>query len=158
MNMLVRREFHYEFGADESGDIVDDAVYDRNRKIEEKFGIKLTITDVEGSFSTRDTFLGVLAGDIMSGSGDIDIVAGAANYMLPTVPEGNFVNLMQTPYIETDNPWWSQGYVDNMSIDGGLYWQWNGWETLLTGRLDKSDIFERTYKKFTIKLLTCIRL
>lgn len=121
VNMLVRREFLYEFGADESGDIVDDAVYDRNRKIKEKFGIKLTITDVEGSFSTRDTFLGVLTGDIMSGSGDIDIVAGAANYMLPTVPEGNFVNLMQTPYIETDKPWWSQGYVDNMSIDGGLY-------------------------------------
>ena len=40
----------------------------------------------------------------------------------------------------------------------GWNWQWNGWETLLTGRLDESDIFERTYKKFTIKLLTCIRL
>ena len=120
-NMLVRTEFLYEFGAEESGDVVDDAVYARNRAIEEKYNITLKLTDVAGSFSLRDTFLGVLSNDILSGSGEFDLVASAANYMLPVIPEGYFLDLCDTPFIDLSKPWWSKGYVDNMMIDNSLY-------------------------------------
>ena len=121
VNMLVRTEFKYEFGAEESGDIVDDAVYARNVAIEDKFNIKLNIVDVSGSWATQSTFLTAISGDVMSGSGEYDLFARAANYMLPTVPQGYYMDLYDVPYIDLTQDWWSQGYVDNMTLDGSLY-------------------------------------
>lgn len=121
VNMLVRTEFKYEFGAEESGDIVDDAVYARNVAIEDKFNIKLNIVDVSGSWATQSTFLTAISGDVMSGAGEYDLFASAANYMLPTVPEGYYMDLYEVPYVDLSQVWWSQGYVDNMTIDGSLY-------------------------------------
>ncbi len=37
--MLTRTEWSYEFNAKEDGDIVNDAVFRRNRAIEERFNV-----------------------------------------------------------------------------------------------------------------------
>ncbi|MBQ7719803.1 MAG: hypothetical protein IJT56_04385 [Clostridia bacterium] len=41
MNVLVREEIGYEFSADLDGEVVNDAVYERNRRIGERFNIDL---------------------------------------------------------------------------------------------------------------------
>jgi ABC-type glycerol-3-phosphate transport system substrate-binding protein len=121
VNMLVRTEFLYEFRAEESGDVVDDAVYARNRAIEEKFNVAMNIVDVTGTYTTRDTYINTISSDVLSGSGEYDLFASAANYMLPTVIEGYYLDLTKVPYVDLTQPWWSQGYVENLSIDGSLY-------------------------------------
>lgn len=121
VHMLVRQQFLYEFSAEETGDIVSDAVYNRNLSVEDRLNIHLLIDDAPGSWSESGTFLAVLSGDVLSQGGMIDAVASAANYMLPTIPNGYFYDLYDTPYVALSEPWWSKGYVDNMEIDGSLY-------------------------------------
>lgn len=121
VNMLVRTEFKYEFGAEDSGDIVDDAVWARNVAIEDKFNVKLNIVDVSGSFTDREIYVNTISSDVMSGAGEYDLFASAANYMLPTVPQGYYMDLYDVPYIDLSQDWWSRGYVDNMTLDGSLY-------------------------------------
>ena len=121
VHMLVRREFLYEFSAEETGDIVSDAVHSRNLEIADRLNMHLIIDDAPGSWSESGTFLAVLSGDVLSQGGMIDAVASAANYMLPTIPNGYFFDLCNTPYVALSEPWWSQGYVENMTIDQSLY-------------------------------------
>ena len=121
VHMLVRREFLYEFSAEETGDIVSDAVHSRNLEIADRLNMHLIIDDAPGSWSESGTFLAVLSGDVLSQGGMIDAVASAANYMLPTIPNGYFFDLCDTPYVALSEPWWSQGYVENMTIDQSLY-------------------------------------
>lgn len=121
VHMLVRQQFLYEFSSEETGDIVSDAVYSRNLEIADRLNVNLIIDDAPGSWSESSTFLAILSGDVLSQSGMIDAVASAANYMLPTIPNGYFYDLCETPYVSLSEPWWSQGYVENMEIDDSLY-------------------------------------
>lgn len=122
LTMLIRSEFLYEFDVEGlTGDIVSDSVYTRNRDIEERFDIRINIVDVTGSWSTQAQFLDTLSSSVMAADGAFSLVASAANYMLPTISNGYFMDLYAIPYIDLEKPWWSQGYVENMTIDGSLY-------------------------------------
>lgn len=121
VTMLVRTEFLYEFSAEESGEIVEDAIFLRNAKIEERYNINLEIMDQTGTFSTKNVFLKTMNASIMAQDGAYDIVAAAANYLLPEIPKNSFRDLYEVPHVDLTQPWWAQGYVENMSIDGALY-------------------------------------
>ena len=106
VNILVRSEFVYEFKSDgNNADIVDDTVYRRNLDIEERFNVKINIIDVTGTFSTRDTYIKALTSSILADDGAYDLFASAANYILPLVPEGYFINLSDIENIDFSQPW-----------------------------------------------------
>ncbi len=121
VTMLVRSEFLYEFLNDDTADVVNDAIYKRQLAVEELLGINLKIADITGTFSTKDKYLGELKSSVLAGDGAYDIAASAANYMLPVIPDGLFHDLAGNRYIDLSKEWWSQGYVENMEIDGSLY-------------------------------------
>lgn len=121
VTLLVRSEFVYEFLNEQTGDVVDDAVFARNSQIEEMYDINLEVVDLPGSFSQRQSFIDSFTSDILAGDGNYDIIASAANYMLQQIPNGYFTNLYELPYVDLSGDWWTQGYVDNLTIDGSLY-------------------------------------
>ena len=71
-NILVRETRIADlFCESETGDIVDDALYQRSAKVEERFNIKIqtfTLPDDSGVWNNT------LQGDVMSNSGDYDLV------------------------------------------------------------------------------------
>ena len=121
VTLLVRSEFIYEFSAEQTGDVVDDAVFARNAEIEELYNINIDVADIPGSFSQRQDFIDTFSADILAGDSHYDIIVSAANYMLQQIPNGYFTNLYELPYINLSEDWWTQGYVDNLTIDDALY-------------------------------------
>ncbi len=120
-NILQRSEFVYEFGAESTGEVVNDAVYDRNLAVSERFNAKLNVLDVKGSWSEMETFKKALNDSILAADGSYDLVAGASNYVMAMTSEGGFVDLMTVDHLDFSKPWWSQGFVDNMQVKGALY-------------------------------------
>lgn len=121
-NILIRSEFLYEFASEGiDGDVINDAVYKRNLDIEERFNVQINIVDVTGTFSTRSTYISALTSSVLAGDGAYDMFASAANYILPLIPEGYFLNLGDLGYIDFSKPWWPDGYVNNMTVDGKTY-------------------------------------
>lgn len=122
VTMLIRQEFESEFNIEEStGEVVDDAVYHRNQVTEDLLGIDLKFISVPGSFSNQNTFKKTFTDSVLAGDGAFDLVASAANYMLPLAAEGYFYNLMTCPGVQIEEPWYAQNYIDSMIIDGKLY-------------------------------------
>ncbi len=122
VNVLVRSDYKHEFSiAEITGDRVDDAVYKRNLEIEKNLGIQLNYIDVEGTYSNRQNYLNTIAASVDGNTGEFDICASAANYMLTVVGHGYFRDLMSNPALDLSQPWWSQGYVENMKVADTLY-------------------------------------
>lgn len=86
-----------QYDAEQSADIVDDAIYERNRKIEERLGVKLNIfsNTSDDFWGDRDLYMDTVRGCVLSNDVSIDIAAGLSNIMPVLVQEGVFQNFCQ---------------------------------------------------------------
>ena len=106
--------FDYEFAVTESnGEVMNDVVYNRNRKVEERLGVSFEFRTV--SF-TNTTEIPDLQTSILSGSGDYDIAAVHCSQGAALVPVGAYRNLNDVKYIDTSKPWWNQTLVDELNV------------------------------------------
>ncbi len=94
----------------ENGDILNDAIYARNRHTEEKFNIKLV--EVNSSSVAGD-----IRSSVMSGDDAYDLV-------IPTTDPGLgpefLVDFRSLDYLSLDKPWWNQNYTEANTINGKL--------------------------------------
>ncbi len=127
INIYVRGDnLESEYNAEQSGDIVDNAIYDRNMKVEERLGVTLnyftnTTADI---WNERNKFVDTVRASVMANDGTIDLV-GALSYMAPYMAqEGLFYNLTASdmPYLDFSAPWWSQSLTEELAVGDKLYY------------------------------------
>ncbi|MBE6636295.1 MAG: hypothetical protein E7618_00650 [Ruminococcaceae bacterium] len=113
--------FDTEFEAEASSDdIVDQAVYKRNRQVEEKLGVVLEyIPNTETGW--QSTYLQKIRASVLNGDGAYDIFSGPAYHITTLIVENCYFNLNKTEYIDFSHPWWANGVSDGMAIDGKVY-------------------------------------
>ncbi|MFA6948250.1 MAG: hypothetical protein WCQ72_04655 [Eubacteriales bacterium] len=120
--VLVRNDYEYEIDSDEStGEPVNDAVYGRNNAIEDRYNVSIDIISQPGDWAHREQFISYVTSNILAGDNSYQLISGYLNYMPPTVSEGYYQNILDLPYVNVENPWWTQGFTDNMTIGGQLY-------------------------------------
>ena len=121
-NILLREGFEYEFvSEEETGDIINDAIYQRNRAVEEKFNIKFGTVSRYTVWGNEDKFNKELEKNVMAGSQDYDLVAGYAAMILGVVKPGLFLNWYDLPNVDVTRPWWSPQIADSLTINGRMY-------------------------------------
>lgn len=102
------------YAEEESGEPINDAVYLRNRKIEETYNIN--IEEVRSINLLADTQKVVIAGDheydcVMPNAGDAAVLA-QSQYLM---------DFNKLPYINLSMPWWDKVSNDSLSIGGKYY-------------------------------------
>ncbi|MCL1794016.1 MAG: extracellular solute-binding protein [Oscillospiraceae bacterium] len=106
----------------ENGDIVNDAIYRRNKMIEERLNIKIKpIGTFDASWPTGYEFFNDLKRILAAGDDEYDIVFGFAGLIPSYAMQGLFLNVNGIPYIDEKKPWWSQNFKSEMSIGGKSY-------------------------------------
>lgn len=120
--ILYRNEWAYEFLVEEeTGDLVDDAIFKRNRKIEEDYNVNLVFNGVDGTWDVRDVFDNYMRSSIMAQDGSFDVVAGYQANMVTPAMEGLFLNINDIPEIVQSNPWWSEICCESLTLNGCIY-------------------------------------
>ena len=97
-----------------SGDLINDALYLRNRAVEEKFNIRIVqnaLPDIQNS--AKNT---ILAGDKIG-----DSIITRVDYINKWAIDGLLYNLYDVPYLDMDKPHWDQNMKDELSFKGKLY-------------------------------------
>jgi len=113
----------YPIRAEETGDIQNDALYHRQREIEEKFGIVwnnlVTVHDgITANYSVYDYVMQ----DVMSGNGAFDACYGTTIQVVqPLLAQNTMYDLSSYEIIDFDKEWWPRGIEDNYSINGAMY-------------------------------------
>ncbi len=123
ITILAREEFAYEIDPVEStGDSMNQLIYQRNGMVEEKYNVNLEVVLLPGNFENRAEYKERIQAVVeAAGACDYDIISGAQNQFCQYVTEGMFANLHGNQGIDFDNPWWFDGYVDNLTLNNKLY-------------------------------------
>ena len=109
--------YYYEpwiYAKNITGDIINDAVYERNMIIEEKYGVEIV--------SIEDTNPANTAGLASQAQSDeYDLAMCKITHVGTIAPKGMLHNIAELPYVNYDNPWWDSNVVDGLTINGKLY-------------------------------------
>ena len=119
--IMQRLAFEYEFGAEGyNGDVINDAVYERNTVIENRYNV---VMDVKSYIHTwqDDQFLRMLTTLMNSNEDAYDLVAGYQAYMVPTILNGWYVDWNTIQEIDLKSDAWKNGINDVMTINGKTY-------------------------------------
>ncbi len=111
-----------EFFAEElNGDVVNDAVFQRNQTVEERLNVVLEYTLAPGNNANHQAWATSVINSTMAGDGAYDIVAGYS--MAGTLLAYNRVlhNLTDLPYLDFTMPWWPESLMDKAVCGGKLY-------------------------------------
>ncbi len=100
-----------------SGDVVDDAIYNRIINTESELNVKFTYEDM-GQMASQDAGASVRR-SVTAGSDDYDIIFGCQYNLVPLVLDNMYLNLEGCEYLHLDQPWWYQDYIEEMSIGEG---------------------------------------
>ena len=103
------------YRAEEKGETVNDAVFNRNKQIEERFDVKLThvqsASDVYGVYKDVGPI-------IQSGDDFCDIICGENMKQLYT--QNALVNLREVEAFDFSKPWWMPA-ADSLTVNNKLY-------------------------------------
>lgn len=106
--------FYYYLDHDEiSGERLDDVIYERNRKLEDKYSFKLEIIEepfYESSSKFRQT--------VMAGDDTYDAAFIWVDNLSPLISEGCLKDLHSIETINLDKSWWDQKSLETMRVGG----------------------------------------
>lgn len=101
---------------EQTGDVVSDAVYERNLTIEERFNITFTEPILAPDAEATDLNNSVQAGDDMC-----ELAIWHYKHLGDTAASGYLADITQAGYIGFDKPWWYKKVNDAYSIGGHAY-------------------------------------
>lgn len=96
---------------EDTGDIVVTAQYERIRSVEERLNISFEIK--------KDVFSKMAASireNVLAGNDAYDIIDSTQSALAPLVTESLFVDLIDAKYLDWEQPWWANDYMDEMMI------------------------------------------
>ena len=98
---------------------VNDAVYERNKAVEERLGVK--IVSIEENNNDPSDVVNKVATAVKAGTGEYDIMASACYTAVNESLNGTFADLRQTQYLDFEKPWWAQGFNEVVEYHGAQY-------------------------------------
>lgn len=99
---------------EQTGEPMNDAIYLRNRKVEDRYNIR--IKEIDSGNPQQDFTKSVAAGD-----NNFDIGLLRMEWAFPIVLENGAMNWEDIPNIDIKKPWWIQSSISAMSLMNNVY-------------------------------------
>ncbi|MHC1693840.1 MAG: hypothetical protein AB9835_00890 [Eubacteriales bacterium] len=107
----------FNYNVDEQiGELVNDAIYIRNRNIEARFNISITQVTVTNPQDTARK-------SIMANDDTFDVIGTTITNLMPLRAQGHLQNLHDVPYLDISSPWWDHNLTEAYDLLGKLYFQ-----------------------------------
>lgn len=100
--------------AELNGDSLNDAIFNRNRKIEELYNINISV--IESSTFANDAKNSIAAGD-----NAYSLFFAQLTQLVPLSQEGMLTNFYDVNNLSLDNEWWDQNLIEGLTYRDSLY-------------------------------------
>ncbi len=107
-DILQYTQKNWFYVEDQNGEQLNDIVYERNRTLEERFNITIE----EPNTVDWDDLITMVATLVPAGDDTYDMVSQSLRRTEHTLSKGVLRNVLDLPYIDIDNPWYTQGLED----------------------------------------------
>ena len=121
ITILYRDAMKDEFWTEEqNGDIVNDAVYDRNAAVESRLECRLEYipnpsTNWDGGYQS------MISQSVLAGDEADDIISGPSFHLPTLIVDGYLYNLNEIGYLDFDKPWWAQSLLETTSFGDKIF-------------------------------------
>ena len=117
-NCYVRLDFE-----EQTGEALDDAVYNRNRRIEDRFNCKISEhqADATGWGTGQQNMCSEITQMVMAGDNDYDAAYLPTYFQPAVVTEGYLTDLKTIPELKLGEAWWDNAFNNDIEINGCLY-------------------------------------
>jgi hypothetical protein len=104
---------------EEDGEILNDALYQRNRVVEERFNVEITplITNADDG----NTHVEFVKKTILASDDAFDLAATYVFTTGPIITEGLYVNWLTMTYNDFSKPWWINGINEKFQVSNAIY-------------------------------------
>lgn len=117
-NLLTRKNEVFELESEQlTGEITNDAIYNRNRWIEDTYGVEIGVT-APGNW---DDVTNKMKSSVMAGDHSYDLVCQTDFKTYALVGAGLCGNWLDVPVIDFTAPWWTTAANNEATINGRLY-------------------------------------
>ena len=111
-----------EFEVEElTGEIVNDAIYQRNIDVEDRLKVKYTWIGTPGNNGSKDKYVAVAQASVQAGDGAYDIYAAYSRTIGASVVNNLTRTLQDSEYIDYEKPWWPDNLREESLIHDRLY-------------------------------------
>lgn len=117
ISVISDHDYVIDWVAEESsGDIVTDAVYKRNGKLQDQLGVSLDITSNYAWDQQNDIIKILLSGDDV-----YDVLNVLSAWSVQVLSTSTLQNLNSIQYLDFDKPWWNSASISAASFKGKSY-------------------------------------
>jgi len=110
-------QFYQDWQAEEmTGEVLNDAVYQRNITVEERFHVDVVMVRNHASSYYDEISAAVLAEEDLC-----DMISIHPGFFGRLTLDGFMQNLAEMEYLDFAQPWWMQTAIENLSYDGKIY-------------------------------------
>lgn len=104
---------------EENGEILNDALYQRNRTVEERYNIVIEplITNADDG----NTHVEFVKKTILAGDDAFDLAATYVYTSGPIITEGLYINWLTMQYNDFSKPWWINGINEKFQVGNAVY-------------------------------------
>lgn len=121
---------------EETGDVINDAVYHRNLNVEDELKIKLKYDVRAGHGGDYGNWISTLNASIMAGDNAYQLAGGYGYRLTGDSLNDSYMNLKDNPYIDFTKPWWPSNIIEASDLGGRM--------TVAFGNIDPS-YYNTTY-------------
>ena len=111
-----------EFEVEElNGEIVNDAIFQRNLDVEDRLKIDFSWIGTPGNNGSKDKYVAVAQASVAAGDGAYDIYAAYSRTIGASVVNSLTRPLHNSQYIDYEKPWWPDNLLEESMIHDRLY-------------------------------------
>ena len=103
-----------------TGEVVNDAVFERNEMVEERLNVDITIA-IGDTWEKYNNTVAAIRSSIAAADGAYDAISGWSARIPALSLEGLFLDLNGISYLDFEKPWWNQSATDELQIAGKLH-------------------------------------
>ena len=104
-----------------NGEIINDAIFERNRIVEDRLGVKLNYVATLGNDTHMAAYMQKAEADLTSGACEYDIYAGYSRTAPAMVLSGHCEELTGLDYLDYDMPWWPDTLLEQCLVNDRMY-------------------------------------
>lgn len=123
ITILCREDKSYEIDMEQdSGALVEKAVFDRNARVEEYLNVEIVGHPVNGSWPLQTEYINILSQAVAATDNSFQLAATHSSYNARVTLNDQYWDLREfEDQINLDAPWWSASWVENATVNDKLF-------------------------------------
>ena len=105
----------------QNGEVVNDAIYQRNADAEERLNVKLDFHLPAGDYNNRNAWINELSTAVLAGDDQYDIAAGYSMCLASLAYKRHVQDMNKLPYLDFSQPWWPDSLMNEAVVNDKLY-------------------------------------